>query len=106
MLTTHNLNSHRSSQAKHIGKNTDQDVHVVTVVGKLEEIRDIDLSSTEPAMAIDDLTGKLKFKPTMLRPQVGKGSREPFFRFGKKCGKEPIPTSKKLKYAFSWPFCG
>ena len=41
-----------------MGHRTDQEIHVVTVVGKGEEVRDTTLSDTEPLMKPADLNGK------------------------------------------------
>lgn len=59
----HNTISIRSSQAKKIGHCVDTDVHVVTVVGKLQEVTNAALSDTTPAVKLEDMTRQFLFIP-------------------------------------------
>ena len=52
----------RNVEVKHVGHCTDQEIHVVTVVGKAEEVRDRDLSDTEPLIQAVNLNGRYIFK--------------------------------------------
>ena len=51
----------RNVEVKHVGHCTDQEIHVVTVVGKAEEVRDRDLSNTEPLIQAVNLNGRSIF---------------------------------------------